>query len=323
MAVQAQSQGQIVWALARIRKLIDDPSARTKFSDTHLLDLLNECWTEVLTDLYNVAENVPSVNFDITLVADQSDYMLPASIGEITRVVQRDDNGLVTSELIPRGLLNPWGHGFRIHGNTRIVFNPAPTAGETISVEYIPSGDVLLHRGSAAAGLFTVNSVNIKTATILEGALDRRPNAYLGYVIALLCMTDSADSDVGDAPGSFGAFPVQERIISTVDFSSGITLGVSPDFDFDPSAEAPDGYFRYEIYPAEAPLVWPCLCYYAAAKLAATEKKTAQYKLMLDLFEKSKRATALRWTNAQSRAGKAFETDTPEAYYSNEGSILL
>lgn len=314
MAVIAQKDGQIAAALERIYRMVDEPSIRTKFPQNAVLDLLNECWTETLTDLYNQAENVPLARYDVTLVSGQDRYLLPANCGEIVRVCKRDDpTGLVLWEMPIRGLLNPYGYGVRFEGTQHMIVNPTPTGTtETISVEYIPAGDVTLFVGLVPKASTSLTTVDLSAATAKYGVMDRRPNAYTGCYLSLLKATEVTDTG-DDTPATFSVFPIQERIITAVSYGVPVRATIAPAFSFNPSAmAAPTTYIKFELYPIEAPLIWPCVCYNAAMKLAAIEKKTNHYRLLLDLYNRSKRATALRWANAQSRGGHAMQTDTPD-----------
>jgi hypothetical protein len=268
MAVQSQSGGQLASALSRVRKWVDDPVVRSKYSDALILDLMNETWCEVLTDLFNQATNVPIARFDITLVKDQADYTLPANTGEILRIAKLDsDTGIPNWEVVPGSFLNPYGWGFRFEGSQRVILNPTPTASDDVlTVEYIPAGDIMLHVGKAPIANMTSSALQLATTgpNVLTGTVDRRPNAYLG------CYVSVFDSDNGAPPDGYRVFPVQERIITAVDVADQ-TVTVSPDFDFDASAQSAFQNVKYEVYPVEAPIVWPIVTLYVAAKIVAIQ----------------------------------------------------
>jgi hypothetical protein len=314
MAASDQSGGEIAACVQKIR-LWTDNFDTGKFSDSVLVDMISESWSEVLGDMYASADNVPLASFDVTLNSTDRYYTLPANVGEIRRVVHYDSNGIAQWEILPRDFLNPAGCGIRFEGTQRFYIDPGLNSGtETVTVEYIPSGNVLLHKGKTAAGDATDSTILLAKAGVpsdlIYGTVDRRPNGYLGCYLGVL------NTETGSLPSSYVRFPIQQRIITDYDVSTG-EVTVSPDFDFDLSTMAGGSggdpvKLVYEIYPIEAPIIWSVLARHVSRNLAGVENKQKRFQLQDRLYLEARRACALRWSQTQTRTGRSFNTILPE-----------
>ncbi len=308
MATSQQTGGELAAAIRSIRRLTDEPAIRAKYTDDVLMDLLNEAWQEVVHDLYAQADTPPWASFDVATVADQINYVLPASVGEIQRIKILDSSNELISEIIPSSHLNPFGYGIRFEGTQRFALEPTMLAGHTIRIEYIPSGDIVMHSGQVGFDdcTSTVLTLPVPNDTdddvkVLSGSVDARPNAYLGAYLGLIGITSE--------PGPYPRFPIQQRIVASSSALDG-TLTVSPAFDFDPSEVFQSGHIQYEVYPMEAPVVWPVLTKHVARSIAGFENKKERFKLLTQLYAEAKRACCLKWANMETRAGDSMDART-------------
>jgi len=317
MPVTQQSVGMIASAVDRIYELTMDTSIRSRYPAARLVDVMQESWAEVLNDLYASAENPPLARVDVSLADGQEYYALPPNVGEIRRVAKfNPDTGLAEWELVNQNLLNPFGNGISFEGGQRFRINPTPTGAETVTVEYIPSGDVLLSSGTCRASDATASTIVLEDDGVVGpqlGAIDRRPNAYVGSYVALLgCQQANA------APSGYGVFPIQERIVNSYSVATG-TLTVKPDFDFNPSTEtaltSEEGnglYLLYETYPIEAAFVWPVITRFVARQLLGVDAKGTKFRIMTQLYEEAKQAVIRKWATWQTRSPKHFAMDTAD-----------
>ncbi len=322
MASGDQSGGQIGRAIRTIRRLIDETPIQAKYKDESLIALMEEGWPEVLTDLYSVSMTPPLARYTVTPVVGQRYYGLPATVGEIRRIVARDTTtGRPTWEIIPHATLNPYGPGISFEGNQRCILEPTPqdASSTAFDVEYVPSGSVSLH-----VGRVPVTAINGSTGTdtfylagadpasqVMYGEIDRRPNAYLGSFLAV------TDCEGGLKPTGYAKFPVQERIIQSYSLAD-LSVTIEPDFDFDfGDFPAQDKLLSYEIYPVEAPLVWPVLTRWVARYIAGAENRAARFRTLTQMYSEAKRACILSWANKQTRSGRdmnVVSVDNPEVW---------
>lgn len=307
--------GQVSGAIAQIRRLTDQPQIRAKYSDSDILDLMNESYQEVLQDLYAQADQPPIGAYEVSTVTDQEYYVLPASVGEVVRIWILDSDGNKYQEIIPGSSLNPYGHGIRFEGNQRFSVSPEWATGYTIRVEYISSGDILMCVGKfdyadgSTSGL-TLDPSNAQFE-VTAGGVDPRPNAYVGGFVGLLGASNEF-SATGDG-ASYVRFPIQHRIIDSYVASTGV-FGVVPSWDFDIST-AFDGTgptIDFELYPIEAPAIWPVITRHTARLIAGFENRKDRFKILTQLYSEAKRATALRFANFQTRSGDSLVEKSPD-----------
>lgn len=306
-ALNSQSEGVLAGAIRTIRRKVDEPDARAKYSDADILDMLNEAWQEVLPDLYGQAANPPLARYSVTLVSGQRYYNLPCTVGEIWSIAKRDSNNRIEWELRPQSRLSPLGQSISFEGTQRFLVDPEMGSGETIEFLYIPSGDCFMAAGVTSPLLCTHNSTTRQStvgligtdATVSLGSVDRRPNAYLGAVLNVW------GSDGGN-PSGYSQFPVQTRIVKDYSVATGV-LTVEPEFDVDLSAITPtNGVLKWEIYPMEASVVWPVLTRHVARQILADECKEKRYKIMTAQYAEAKRACILRWNSLQTRTPRTI-----------------
>lgn len=310
MAYQDQYLGSIRAAVKRVRQLVDEPSIEAKYSDRDIVDLLNESWSEVVGDVFACAQHPPYAQHDIQLSTSQYVYPLPASVGEIRRIAKFSDNDEVEWEILPEGLLNPSGYGIILDGNHLLRMRPEHGLSDVITIEYIPSGDITCHVGQVilSGATTTVFPVSPTAADVLLGDLDGRPNAYAGCIFRWL----SHGGTTSLKPAGYNVFPVQVRRIASYSVAAP-SVTVVPAFDFDPTS-LPNQELRstYEIYPVEAPVIWPVIARHTARLISGMENKTGRFKTLTQLYEEAKRACVLRWGSLETRLGQSMETVTPE-----------
>lgn len=275
--------GLISDSLARVRQMTDEPTQVYKYSDADLLKYLQTSFRTVLQDA-NMNSSCPVIaRFDVTVVAGTLDYALPPNIGEILRVSKWNSTlDLMEWEITPTNLWDPAGVGWTIQGNV-VHFSPSFTIGDTLRIEYVPSGEILLHDGAATAVAGTKTTV-VLAASPTTGALDNRDNAYVGQMIRFL----------SNSTGQLG-----ERFI-TAYVASTRTATFTPAFTF--VATAP----TYEILPLAHSLLEMAVCLDTARTILCIEGNEKRLKSLNQKYIEVKRALRLHLASAQNRTGLSF-----------------
>lgn len=302
----ALAAGEIQSCIARIRRLTDEPAIQAKYSDAVLVGLMNDAWAEVIGDLYAQAVAPPLASLAVQLVPGTQWYDLPASLGEVRRIVHMDSRGNLVWELVPDSLLAPVGPGIRFDGFRRFWVAPdVASLSPTIHIQYIPNGSLAMHVGQASKTGCTASSFVLAApgSTILAGTFDNRPNAYQGACLSLLSQADNG------LPAGHSVWPIQQRVIEQYAVASR-TVTVAPNFDFNPGSLTGSGLITYEVYPMEAPIVWPVIGLHVARQLVSDENKSKRFQHLTVRLAEAKRACALRWASLETRKGPHINTLT-------------
>lgn len=308
--------------IADIRKLVDDPVVSAKYSDTELLRLVRTSWDEVMREITATASNKVRVRYDITIVADQREYVLPPTVDKLVAFEKRNADGDFQWEMIPRDLFHPAGPGFTIEG-PRLYLDPVWKEGETLTVVYVPNGEVPPHDGTGLLIVGTTSGTSLTGVTQLvlddspsTGSLDGRVNAYGGYVLRVLT---KSDTNWGQSTGHTTAPIVQERVITssgvyatdkskfvvtfapTLDPLPGWTAGSPPTL-----TGSPAGQVTYEIVPTWMALANKCIGFHVARTIAGTQGDNGRLQTMDVLYKSSLRSLKLGATNASARMPRTF-----------------
>lgn len=312
MAFYNQSQGYLRNTITEVRLLLDSPTARTKYTDSNLLDKITEAFGEITRDLYNNAQKKPLSYVDIAFVEGTEYYAIPPTVSEIRRIVQFYDDGVrIKDEFNPRHFYSIFGPGMMLDSNHRIWI-PGKDVTGTFRLYYYPSGDFIPHVGRIDKATGSTSGFTMKTASpsMILGDMDRRPNAYIGSLIRIL-----QHESAGQIPAGYSFYPIQERPVQTFNNLTG-ALTVKPDLDFDLSTLSDVGslYSVYEVVPLDSGFMWPFVARYVARTLCLVEGKTRQATGLQRLQDEAKRSLYLSWANAWTRTPDVFETETVDDY---------
>lgn len=280
-------------AITRLRNLMDEAATDGKYNDDYIIrHIIKPSFVDVVGRLNQNSDAQIIVSSTLALVAGQQYYTLPPNVGQIRRLYVVDDAGFVTQEGLPRGNFNPEGHGWRVEGNA-LSFKPYPLAATNITIDYVPTGDILPQYGTTGA-VASNNSTLTLAATPSLGGHDRRPNSYVGQVLRVL-----------------GASQVwQERIIATHDVATGV---ITPRLPFDPSLANTSG-LTYEIVPFFLNESFiETMVALSALKLGTYRKvPMTQYQQMMHQYQISVKTLRDQLTNLQGRTGKSFDRKTED-----------
>lgn len=290
MANQSQQGGALTNAIRTIRLHVDDPAARAKYTDDVLVGLMSDAWPSVLQDIYGQTQHPPLARFAVDLVEGQEYYYLPATVGEVWEVAKFDDQHRMMWRIKTRHRKSSFLNGVTFEGTQRFRVDPSIYAGESIEVDYIPSGDIVLHQGTALPSGCTTSTLTMGN-TVTLGAEDRRPNAYIGSLL-------SVNGFSGGVPSGYRFFPVQQRIITDHAVGTGV-LTVAPNFDFDLSTlpgGSPTPVLSYEVYPIEATLYFKAVALRVARDICGLETKP-KAKFVEQLYNEARRSASLLSAN--------------------------
>ena len=286
--------GFLTTTIRRIRAMTDEPDVDAKYRDAYLIaDVIEPAVAQVWSDVGLTSSNHIRAQATIALAANTSEYLLPPTVGRLWRVfTPHASSGVAQYEAVPRGDLNLQGWGYRISGN-KLVFNPTPDQAYTLTIEFTPTMDLRLHKGSGTRNVSDATKMTLDPSPD-QGSLDNRPNAYVG---ALCRVLDDGNSPIRE----------QERVITAHDVSTGV-ITVSPAF-----SPALGANVTYEIAPMAGPALYNAVAMRGALTLLASKGGAAsRYQKVMAEYVAAMKALRETVTNMEARVGKRFQADVPD-----------
>ena len=216
---------------SKAKNWADVPAASLKFTDPVMLNMIEESMRELFTDIMISSEGQVVVRHNITVVEDQTDYVLPPNVGQIYGWAKiNEDYRFTEYEIKPSTHWDPTYTGFLVEGNLlRMLRVNNWLEGETLELWYVPNGDLKAHEDTITvpatpADMFPADglSVIVPTAEVVTaGEMDLRQNAYAGCIFRVLGVVDTNDAIIPQHN------MIQDRIItsSTIDTTAGGTAG--------------------------------------------------------------------------------------------------
>lgn len=322
MAYTAQPIGFLASAVAQIREYADEPSDTSKWTTDRLFPLIRNAFRRIIHDLNALAGGPIVVHYDLQLTANRKDYILPPTLGELLRIgklsaagsedlsaagrILQPTTGDFYETIIPGNRQSNWSAGVSLEGNL-LRFEPAPTAAETLRLEYLPSGDCSMAYGVEGATAVTALDEFQLLTPPTEGYLDKRPYSLLGNILRVI---DYTQGSVAVSTLGWYRFPIQERLITGWDPNTD-KLYITPNFDFN-LASLTGATLTYEIVPLFWDVVVGALSLRVAHELhmieGRIEKGNAIHKLYLDEM-KSIRSAA---NHRNARRDNKYSSDVPE-----------
>ena len=287
--------------IERVRGYLDEPSS--KYTNDYLVrNIIMPEMVNVLSRLSLNFDNPVVVRHNVTFVSGTEYYQLPPNVGEVFRLVKLDSNNSVIKEYLPMGQFSSQGPNWSLEGNL-LSCRPKPDVSDTLTVFYIPNGDFLPHYNAGQGQL----SSDRKTLTlclpsqVTLGAIDRRPNAYVGATLRLLKNT-AGNSTI-----------VEERIIDSHTLSATdagddqVTVRVA----FDTSAYGSKTDIHYEIVPQGFQSLMQAVAAASAINLAVMKDVTAKKMQFLQLeYRKAIKTIGDNLSYMQMRKPKSFQKNT-------------
>ncbi len=278
----------------KTRFYIDDPDLDSKYDDDYLVAfVMPPVMEEVLSRVNMMADNPIRLRHNVDVVKGQETYILPPCVRQIYRYSVLDDQGHTIEEALPRGEFNPRGPGWAIEGN-ELTIRPFPQASRTVSISYIPSGEVHPVFASTGGGLAVDKKTFTFSATpgdVVRGAHDKRVNAYAGSFLRLLNGTNGE---------------VEERIISDHTVGTGVTTRTV--FDNQPTGDA---LRQYEVVPFLMETMMDAISLRMAMKAGVARKISQTHQLAIAVEYRAAIKTVYdNLANLQGRLPDMFDGDT-------------
>lgn len=223
--------------LADIRKNIDEPSVKAKYTDADLIRQLELSYLLVLGEKNRNALTPAVARITVTHVSGTTAYILPYTVGAIEAIYEGTSGG-GRIFYAGRGQYNPLGRRLWVEGNT-IKFQDTGflSLGAELTVEYTPSGVARLHHGAC-----TLNADGDEAtfgATPNVGTLDTHHNAYAGSSFGIVNVIGTT------VTGNYQ----QERTIKEYDNSTRVAT-LEPALTTVPTTTGGTAEILYEIAPA-------------------------------------------------------------------------
>lgn len=220
--------------IADVRRYTEEPVANAKYTDTVLARMITQSYAHIISEINRCNPEPIVASFDVTYVADTDEYILPPLMGAIWAIYSATDSGYKVF-YSSRSHLNPLGRQVYVERSILRVQDGLFTAGDTITVEYVPSGTAALHNGDCTVD--STGKIITFGATVTTGTLDTHLQAYTGSVFRIVSDTDTSYNFI------------QERLISSY---AHVTRVATVELALNPNAGdgVQSGTTSYEIAPA-------------------------------------------------------------------------
>lgn len=295
------SSGSILRTIVeQVRTLIDLPTVDARYSDSYMVaNLVAPEMAKILSHLH-LTNGAPIIfPLPITLVEGQEEYQLPPNVREVLKVTVTDDQGTIVNDPKPGHFYQHGGEKWRVTGPPgcfRLKLGKEFDNEETITVFYVPNGDIVPHLGTGT--LATVSSSHVFTlaTTPTLGLVDRREGAYAGSVLRIL--------------PSAATSRIESRMIQTQTVDTG--WKVTPVSNFEHIGSSASN-LEYEVVPAAAyafvDVVAASICVKLGNKLSAGQFQRLQLE-----YRRALKQVGDLMTNIQTREGAAWRRDTVDNY---------
>lgn len=267
------TDGFLARAVLDFRRYIDEPSLNAKYTDAVLYEMIGQSYVHIIGEVNRNSTEPVVARFEVTYVAGQATYILPATKGSIRGIYVLSDAGLKVF-YDSRSELNPMGQEVWVEGCVLHIQSNIFSAGNVITVEYQPSGRARLHNGTCTVD--ATGKLVTFGATPTTGTLDTHAHAYTGSIFRLIT-SDSSSFDF-----------TQERTISSY---ANITRVATLDTALDPIPTS--GTTSYEIAPAVHRGFDHVVALYLAQWVAALEGNAGRRRSIRDLYKDAMRTLRL------------------------------
>lgn len=266
-------------AIDEVREGIDEPAINAKYTDARLIHQIEKCYSEVVSELNRLRSEPVVARFTITHSSSTSTvkYALPHTIGSIMAIYQTFDNSVAKVFYDSRGRLNTTGRGVWREGDALHVEPNILTDGDTLVIEYVPSGLARLINGTCSVD--STGLIVTLPSSPTNGTLDTHVQAYAGSVLRILRDTDSS-YDI-----------MQERTIVSYDCT---TRQATLDIALSPNPNGSTGTTYFEIAPFINKGLDEAVGLYLAARIAAIEGDGGRAKLIRSMYQDSLRNLRLQ-----------------------------
>lgn len=289
-STSVSGSGFISDCIGLVRRAVDEPSTQPKYTNADISEFIHSAFDVILADININTDHPILVRHNLTITAGKQSYTLPPTVATIWRVAKiHATTGLPEWELWPGSELSGHGHGFTLEGNTlRLLFDWQQT--QTIQILYVPNSDVSFHKATVADSATDITATTIKfPATVADGALDTRKQAYAGYMLRLLSSTEGR---------------IEERLITDYD---NVTRIATIDEAWDTT---PTGTVVYEVVPQFSRLLKHVVCLRAAIDVLAQEGNSKRMQTLTASYQVKMSALRRYLSQKQGRFPHSLSGDT-------------
>lgn len=277
----------------KIRRWVDLPSTNARYSQARMLEQIQQSVRELFADPNITGARRMLVRYTVQLVADQQEYTLPPQVGQVVSVAFLDTNGNPTSVQMPYG--HP-GVSFQqcywIEGNIlKLRYPYSWSSSDRLQVIYKPSGSIMPVMATASAVAGDGTTVTFP-ATMTDGTLDVRENAYAGYVLRVVSATTNGYKQVAGV----ASWNNTTRIATLVR----------------PLSPVPSGTVVVELVPVFYELFVDVLALHVARSLAASDVKADRFKVLTQRYIEAARALRLAMTKPQTYSASRLDGRSAE-----------
>jgi len=282
--------------LEKTKTIIRDIAKELDYSDDFIFrhGIVPE-YSRVMSRVQNTSSDYIINKYNLITVANQQYYDLPASIGEIIRIVILEADGRISKEIMPRNQFSTRGPNWSLEGNS-LSIRPYPQTAQTYEIWYISTNDVKPHYaedGSLAADGLSLDLTNNAWSSNALGDLDRRRDIYVGSTIRII--------------NSIGI--IEEKIINGYTETSRRVNFRSVCVN---SAGFGSTSVVYEVVPAHFGAVVEAVSQGAAMNLLVGARRVtkAQHAMLMINFKSAMKTAMDYFTFMQNRVPKSYEKDT-------------
>lgn len=280
---------------SKVRRWVDEPTTSSKFAPDVMLEMIEASIRELFADVLINAENQLVIRYDLVTVADQQEYMLPPNVGQILRVAKIDTTtDRQEWEVRPSTVWDPQAYGWTIEGNMlRFTQKDLWSDEPTLRIEYIPNGDIKPHLATVAdvsTDIDATGTIITLPATVTDGTLDTRENAYGGYIMRVLSASEAASN-----------FEQLSMVKSYDRLTRQITL-------YRPLSPVPStGTMVYELAPVMPTIFEDVLSLHVARQMATSEGNDKRHRILTQRYIEAARAFRIFMTKVQAREATRYD----------------
>lgn len=315
----------------KIRRWSDEPITSSKYKPSVMVPMIEEGIRKLFTEQLLVGDRPLLCRYNVTILEDVQDYVLPPNVSQIWQVAKIDeDTGRITAEVMPVSHWNP-AAGFVIEGNIlRLTEKNLWATDDVYEVLYLPNGDIKPYKCVLTLSGTPTNEISTdgKTVTLtaaqisstVDGTRDKRLNGYGGYLLRVLRITASA----GGAPATASDDVEQTRGVasSTINASGDLVLTLRSALSIELPATATE-LVTLELVPSYDKLFEDVLALQVARSMLVSDGNEKRWKLLTAEYTEKCRAFRLQIVKSQMRTSSYMQSqDYDNLDYTVIGGIV-
>lgn len=298
----------------KARRWVDESALSAKFQSSDILSLAQEGIRELYTELLAHDGTIPLVRYNLAIVADQDEYVLPPQVGRVIAFAYIDsDSQRPTFYLMGSHPTDPTPVGFDIEGTIlRITNRIRWFDGETLQLLYLPNGDFKPIVGQVQDASTALDAdddaITIAASEVLDGEVDWRVNAYAGYVFRHVPMTTATNGpSYTDAAATYVTEDIPIASSSLDPANSKFTINLRRPLSYGPAS----GSMGFEVVPIYWKLFEDVLAVHIARSIVMTGESKRKYDLITQKYREKLRALRLQVSKLDQTTAGRFDNRHP------------